>query len=128
MGAYGFIRRCIPDHERTDILWECHSGVAGGHTTGKRTACNILQARLWWPTMLPNAKEYTKKSGYVCQRIGRPSCRNKMSIYLVLAPHPFDKWAVDFIINPATRHAGAWYIITTIGISDLMRRSSAGTK
>jgi len=113
LGADGVIRRCIPDHERTDILWECHSRVAGGHTNGKRTACNILQARLWWPAMFPNAKEYTKSCD-VCQIIGRPSCRDKMSIHLVLAPQPFYKWAVDFIgpINPLAQYSREQYTIT----------------
>ena len=32
------LRRCVLDHERPDILWECHNGVAGGHVGGKATA------------------------------------------------------------------------------------------
>jgi hypothetical protein len=45
------LRRCILDHERPDILWECHSGVAGGHVGGKETSQKILQEIFWWPTM-----------------------------------------------------------------------------
>jgi hypothetical protein len=36
------LRRCVLDHERPDILWECHSGVSGGHIGGKATTQNIL--------------------------------------------------------------------------------------
>jgi hypothetical protein len=39
-------------HERTDILWECHNGVAGGHIGGNDTAGKILQLGLQWPTVL----------------------------------------------------------------------------
>jgi hypothetical protein len=31
-------RRCILDHERPNILWECQDRVAGGHVGGKYTA------------------------------------------------------------------------------------------
>ena len=35
IGTGNILRRCVLDHERPDILWECHSGVAGGHVGGK---------------------------------------------------------------------------------------------
>lgn len=35
------------DHELSDILWECHSGVAGGHYGGKETTHKVLWAGLW---------------------------------------------------------------------------------
>jgi hypothetical protein len=35
--------QCVLDHERPNILWECHSGVVGGHVGGKATAHKILQ-------------------------------------------------------------------------------------
>ena len=37
LGLDGILRRCVLDHERQDILWECHNGVAGGHVGGKAT-------------------------------------------------------------------------------------------
>jgi hypothetical protein len=38
LGLYSILRRCVLDHERQDILWECHSGVTGGHVGGKAIA------------------------------------------------------------------------------------------
>jgi hypothetical protein len=30
MGLDSILKRCVMDHERHDILWECHSGFVGG--------------------------------------------------------------------------------------------------
>ena len=60
LGLDRILRHCVLNHERPNILWECHSGVAGGHVRGKTTARNILQARLWWPTVFKDDKEYAR--------------------------------------------------------------------
>jgi hypothetical protein len=102
------------DHERPDILWECHSGVVGGHVGGKETTRKILQEGLWWPTMFKDAKEYAWACD-VCQRVGKPSCHDEFPLHHVCALQDFEKWVVDFIgpINPPTKHSKARYIITT---------------
>lgn len=46
LGVDGILQRCVLDHERRDILWECHQGIAGGHENGKATALKVLQAGL----------------------------------------------------------------------------------
>lgn len=61
MGLDHILRRYFMDHEREDILWECHNGVAGGHVGAKPTARKMLQAGLWWPTVHKYIKEYVKK-------------------------------------------------------------------
>jgi hypothetical protein len=38
LGLDNILRHCVLDHERSYILWECHSGVAGGHIGGKETS------------------------------------------------------------------------------------------
>lgn len=42
------LRRCVMDHVRLDVLWECNSGVAGRHVGGKATARKVLQAGFSW--------------------------------------------------------------------------------
>jgi hypothetical protein len=37
LGAYGILRRCVLEHERTTILEEAHTDIVGGHYTGKAT-------------------------------------------------------------------------------------------
>jgi hypothetical protein len=38
LGLDNILQCCVLDHERPDILWECHSGVAGGHI-GRKGNC-----------------------------------------------------------------------------------------
>jgi hypothetical protein len=72
LGLDSILRRCVLDHERQDILWECHSGVVGGHVGGKATAQKVLQDGLWWATLFKDAKAYARSCD-VCQRVGKPS-------------------------------------------------------
>jgi hypothetical protein len=34
LGLDSILRICVLDHERQDILWECHNEVVGGHVGG----------------------------------------------------------------------------------------------
>jgi hypothetical protein len=72
LGLDSILKRCVLDHERQDILWECHSGVAGGHVGGKATAQKFLQDGLWWATLFKDAKSYARSCD-VCQRVGNLS-------------------------------------------------------
>ena len=40
----GVIRRCVPETEFEQILWQCHSSSYGGQFSGERTAANVLQS------------------------------------------------------------------------------------
>jgi hypothetical protein len=57
LGLDSIFRHCVLHHEIPDILWECHSGVVGGHVGGKATSKNILQAGLWWNMVFKDDKE-----------------------------------------------------------------------
>jgi len=94
------------------VLWECHSGEAGGHFVGKSTATKVLQARLWWSMVFKDAKEYARGRN-LCQSVGRSSHRDELRLQPVCALHIFDKRVVNFIgpINLAARHSRAKYII-----------------
>ena len=113
MGLDEILQRCVLDHEREAILWECHNGVAGGHVGSKTTARKLLQAGLWWPMVHVDNKAFVKKCD-VCQRIGRPSHRDELPLQPVKVLQPFENWAVDFVgpITPIARHSKARYIIT----------------
>jgi hypothetical protein len=72
VGLDNILRRCILDHERQDILWECHSRITGGHVGGKAMAQKFLQARLWWATLFKDEKSYARSCD-VSQRVGKLS-------------------------------------------------------
>jgi hypothetical protein len=105
MGLDSILRRCVLDHERQDILWECHKKVVGGHVGGKATAQKFLQDGLWWEYslrmqryMLDHVmffKEWVihhDEMNYHC---------NQFDLYKNLR-----NGTVDFIgpINPTTKH------------------------
>jgi hypothetical protein len=57
LGLDSILRRCVLDHERHDILWECHIGVVGVHVGGKATMQKFIQDGLWWATIFKDEKE-----------------------------------------------------------------------
>jgi hypothetical protein len=114
LGLDDILRRCVLDHERQDILWECHNRFARGHVGGKATMQEFFQARLWWTSLFKDEKAYSRSCD-VCQRVGKPSRRDELPLQLVQDLQEFEKWEVDFIwmINPITKHSKDRYIITT---------------
>jgi hypothetical protein len=114
LGLDNILKRYVLNHERQDILWECHSGVAGGHVGGKATAHKVLKAGIWWAMLFKDAKEYARSCD-TFQRVGNPSHRDELPLHLVGSLQAFENWVVDFIgpINPPAKHSKARYIITT---------------
>jgi hypothetical protein len=45
------IRRCIPEHDQSNVISFCHDHACGGHFSAKNTAANILQCEFYWPTL-----------------------------------------------------------------------------
>jgi hypothetical protein len=113
LGLDSILRRCVLDHERQDILWECHNGVVGGHVGGNDTVKKVLQDELWWATLFKDEKVYSRSCD-VYQRVGKSSKRDELPLQPVRDLQSFEKWEVDFIgsINPITKNSKARYIIT----------------
>lgn len=45
------IRRCIPQHDQSNVISFCHDHACGGHFSAKKTAAKILQCGFYWPTL-----------------------------------------------------------------------------
>lgn len=78
------------EHERPLILTEEHEGVAGGHYAGSVIEKKILRARLWWPTLHKDVKEYSQACD-VYQRLGKPNRREEIPLVPQVTLRYFDK-------------------------------------
>ena len=105
-------RRCVSEHEKIGVLKEAHQGITGGHQAAEITKRKILQAGLWWPTMSKDAHLFVKNCD-LCQRLGKPTDRDRMPIYPIIPLQPFAKWGLDFIgpIKPKAQPTGCEYIL-----------------
>ena len=61
MGLDHILRRCVLEHERDNIMYEAHYGLAGGHFQVDTTAKKIQQLRLWWPTLYKDCKNFVSQ-------------------------------------------------------------------
>jgi hypothetical protein len=73
------IRRCIPEHDQSNVISFCHDHACGGHFSAKKTVAKILQCRFYWPTLFRYAHTYCT-SCERCQKLGSISRRNMMPL------------------------------------------------
>ena len=114
MGSNEILRWYVPEFERSSILTDSHGGTARGNYAGRATAQNIIRTGLWWPTLHQDSKAYCKACD-ACQRTGRPSWMDDITLNPQMAWQPFEKWAIDFVapIIPQAK-TGARYIINAM--------------
>eukprot|EP00253_Pinus_taeda_P031345 PITA_31345 len=114
MGNNEILPRHIPEFQRGQILAKAHGDVAGGHYAGRATAQKILLTGLPWLTLHQDSKAHCKACD-ICQRMGKPSQRDEMSLNPQMTLQPFEKWAVDFVgpIKPKGKTGARYIIIAT---------------
>ena len=113
-GTDQVIRRCVPDFEQSAILQEAHYGLARWHFLGHVTGKKILQAGLWWPTMLRDAHEFVKRC-VLCQKLCQPNNNDKIIDHPIVPLEPFQNWGLYFVglIKPKSSR-GNRYILVAI--------------
>lgn len=84
-----------------------------GNYAGKETTQNILQGGLWWPMLHKDSKVYCREFN-ACQKMSRPSQRDKLPLNPQVSLQSFEKWEIDFVrpIQPLGMKTSACYIIT----------------
>ena len=72
------------EHKRHAILEDVHEGIIGAHNAGEAIVRKVLRGRLWWPALFHDARKYCKCCD-VYQKIGKPSRKEKLPLFLVTA-------------------------------------------
>ena len=106
------IRRCIPEHDQSNVISFCHDHACGGHFSAKKTAAKILQCGFYWPTLFRDAHNYCT-SCESCQKLGSIFRRNMMPLNLILIVEIFDVWGIDFM-GPFPNSFGNLYILVAV--------------
>ena len=83
------LRRCIPNNETLGVIKFCHTEACGGHFSVKKITAKILQCGFYWPTTFKDTYSFCKEC-LECQKLGRVTCRNMMSMSLILEIEVFD--------------------------------------
>jgi hypothetical protein len=106
------IRRCIPEHDQSNVISFCHDHAYGGHFSAKKTAAKILQCGFYWPTLFRDAHAYCT-SCKRCQKLGSISRRKMMPLNPILIVEIFDVWGIDFM-GPFLNSYGYLYILVAV--------------
>jgi hypothetical protein len=106
------VRRCIPEHDQSNVISFCHDHACGGHFSAKKTAAKILQCGFYWPTLFRDAHTYCT-SCERCQKLGSISRRNMMPLNPILIVEIFDVWGIDFM-GPFPNSYGNLYILVAV--------------
>ena len=106
------IRRCIPEHDQSNVISFYHDHGCGGHFSAKKTAAKILQCRFYWPTLFRDAHTYCA-SCERCQKLGSISRRNMMPFNPILIVEIFNVWGIDFM-GPFPNSFGNLYILVVV--------------
>jgi hypothetical protein len=106
------LRRCIPDNETFSVIKFCHTEACGGHFSVKKTTAKILQCGFYWPTMFKDTHNFYKRC-LECQKLGRVTRRNMMSMSPILEIEVFYCWGIDFM-GPFPQSFGNLYILLAV--------------
>jgi hypothetical protein len=106
------IRRCIPEHDQSNVISFCHDHACGGHFSAKKTTAKILQCGFYWPTLFRDAHTYCT-SYERCQKLGSISRRNMMPLNPILIVKIFYVWGIHFM-GPFPNSYGNLYILVAV--------------
>ena len=118
----GIMRRCVPAEEISDVMYQCHAGMYGGHAGVMKTQANKLQAGFYWPNIFRDVHDYIEKCDRF-QRSGNNTRRNEMPQKGILEVELFDVWGVDFV-GPLPSSNGYKHILVEV---DYVRMGRSNT-
>ncbi|MCO5607235.1 hypothetical protein L7F22_061428 [Adiantum nelumboides] len=117
------LRRVPLSCEIQDILFNCHSGVCGGHFSHDITSRKIPQAGFVWPSVHQDVQHWCQ-SCHRCQLAGDRRLTYEPQTP-ILAHGPFEKWRIDAIGPLPRATSGKLYII--MGVDYMTSRWAEAT-
>jgi hypothetical protein len=90
------IRRCILEHDKSNVISSCDDHACGVHFSAKKTTAKILQCEFYLPTLFRDAHTYCT-SCERCQKLGSISWKNMMPLNPILIVKIFYVWGIDFM-------------------------------
>ncbi|XP_062103186.1 uncharacterized protein LOC133814209 [Humulus lupulus] len=102
--------RCLHPSEAKRLLEEIHEGACGNHTRGQSLAHKALTAGYYWPYMMIEARDYSKKCDR-CQRFTPTIHQPAQVLHSTIAPWPFAKWGMDMVGELPRAVGGKWYAL-----------------
>ncbi|MCO5572790.1 hypothetical protein L7F22_026549 [Adiantum nelumboides] len=116
------LRRVPLSCEIQDILFNCHSGVCGGHFSHDITSRKILQAGFVWPSLHRDVRHWCQ-SCHRCQLAGDRRLTYEPQTP-ILGHGSFEKWGIDAIGPLPRATSGKLYIM---GVDYMTRWTEATT-
>jgi hypothetical protein len=87
---------CVQEDEMYGMFKAFHDGPCGGNFVDTRKKYKVLQLDYYWPTTFMDAKKYVSNCDD-CQRMGKPTASDEMSLQAQVVIEPFEKWDLDFV-------------------------------
>ena len=88
--------RCVKADKITNLLYESHEGICGGHPAARTLADKIRGQGFYWPTMRKDTEDYVRKCDQ-CQRFADIPRLPSTELTMVAPTWPFDMWGIDLI-------------------------------
>ncbi|XP_019157957.1 PREDICTED: uncharacterized protein LOC109154680 [Ipomoea nil] len=109
----GTLLRCLyPDEAKLEIK-EVHEGVCSAHQGAYTIARRIMLQGYFWPKMLRDCAEYTKRCPK-CQEFQALPGRSATNYTLISTAIPFSRWGIDLVGALPTGTGSRKYIIVAI--------------
>ena len=100
----GLFLRCLGEEKAKQALKKAHSRICGAHQSGPKLHYRIKRMGYYWPTMVQDSMECTKKCE-ACQYHANFIHQPPKPLHLTVAFWPFDAWVLD-AIGPLPNSSG----------------------
>ncbi|KAL0370667.1 UNVERIFIED_CONTAM: hypothetical protein Sangu_0384800 [Sesamum angustifolium] len=92
----GLLLKYLRPEKANYVLREIHEGSCGNHSRGRLLAEKVTRQWYFWPTIVKDAMEFTKKCES-CQRYASLIHSSATPMEPIKIACPFDRWGIDIV-------------------------------